>query len=959
MKLLRYLAGLLVFLLATTVTPAQHYEAGQAVADIITSPSDDRDYLAHRLKNGLRVLLISDPHTDKAAAALDVRVGSGSDPEERPGLAHLLEHMLFLGTERYPEAGEYQAFIQLHGGSDNAYTMPDHTNYYFDIESQYLRGALERFSQFFVAALFNPRFIERERGIVHAEFSAKLQSDGRRYLAARRQAFDPRHPESGFAVGNENTLADREGDLVREDLIGFYEAHYRAESMTLVVLGRESTVLLRDWVEELFEGVPAGKAIAPQTEVPIYPLGTLPLLQKIIPVKEIRQAVFSFAIPSALDDYAAKPLSYIASLLGDEGPGSLFALLKEQGWAEGLSAGGGLSYEHYGTFEVTISLTESGLENYQRIGAWLFALIRQISEEGVTSWVFDEQRKLAEIDFRFREDVEAYTLVRAFAARMHDYPVQDLYYAPYRYDKFNRELILSYLDRLQPRNLHLLLVGPELETDQVETHYGVHYSLETLPSDVLEDWSGLSTNPDLYLPKPNPFLAVDLELRQEQLEVSKPTRIDIQDGFTLWFDHDTSYGSPRGNFYVSIRSPHARTTPREAVLTNLYAAVVADQLNAFSYPAQLAGLGFELYDHQRGFTLKISGYTDKQAVLLETILAALRVPEVTSERFDRLQDNLVQQLRNLALEQPYEQAIADLRRLLLDTIWWPNVKIEAAEAATREALEAFVPQLLESVESVALAHGNYTREEALSLAALVAGELLGTNRAAVVPHGQVVRLAASEARVRTLPIDHPDAVLALYLQGGSHKLSDRARYYLAGQVMNAPFYQSLRTEQQMGYFVFCGAMDVMQLPGLVFIVQSPNQAPDAIEAAMIEFLHDYGASIDSMTSAEFEQHRSSLVGDVMRQEEKLWDRSSRYWLEIDRKDYGFDSRERLSAAINEVSLDDFRKFFQTSVLDLARPHLVVRSFGAVKGAEAALPRNEIVDPLAFRSSLGRFLPVDE
>ena len=93
--------------------------------------------------------------------------------------------------------------------------------------------------------------------------------------------------------------------------------------------------------------------------------------------------------------------------------------------------------------------------------------------------------------------------------------------------------------------------------------------------------------------------------------------------------------------------------------------------------------------------------------------------------------------------------------------------------------------------------------------------------------------------------------------------------------------------------------------------------------------------------------------------EKLRDRSGRYWLEIDRKDYEFDSRERLAAAINEVSLDDFRQFFQTSVLDPGHPRLVVRSFGAVKGAETALPRNEIVDPLAFRSSHGRFLPADE
>ena len=155
--MLRYLAGLLVFLLATSVTFAQNYEAGQAVADIITSPSDDRGYLAHRLKNGLRVLLISDPHTDKAAAALDVRVGSGSDPEERPGLAHFLEHMLFLGTEQYPEAGEYQAFIQQHGGSDNAYTIPYHTNYYFDIQSQYLRGCAGEVLAIFCRPAFQPQ----------------------------------------------------------------------------------------------------------------------------------------------------------------------------------------------------------------------------------------------------------------------------------------------------------------------------------------------------------------------------------------------------------------------------------------------------------------------------------------------------------------------------------------------------------------------------------------------------------------------------------------------------------------------------------------------------------------------------------------------------------------------------------------------------------------------------------
>ena len=158
--------------------------------------------------------------------------------------------------------------------------------------------------------------------------------------------------------------------------------------MALVVLGRESTDDLQAWVDELFEHVPAASAITKDPETPIYLPDSLPLMQMIQPVKEIRQAVFSFAIPSALDDYHKKPLSYIANILGDEGPGSLLHLLKRRGWAEGLSAGSGLSYAEHATFEVTVSLTKTGLENYQAIGHLLFSLINLIRDEGVLYRLF-------------------------------------------------------------------------------------------------------------------------------------------------------------------------------------------------------------------------------------------------------------------------------------------------------------------------------------------------------------------------------------------------------------------------------------------------------------------------------------------------------------------------------------------------------------------------------------------
>ena len=59
-------------------------------------------------------------------------------PQDRAGLVHFLEHMLFLGTEKYPEPGEYQSFISEHGGSHNAGTGLENTNYFFDIDAPIL-----------------------------------------------------------------------------------------------------------------------------------------------------------------------------------------------------------------------------------------------------------------------------------------------------------------------------------------------------------------------------------------------------------------------------------------------------------------------------------------------------------------------------------------------------------------------------------------------------------------------------------------------------------------------------------------------------------------------------------------------------------------------------------------------------------------------------------------------------
>jgi len=83
----------------------------ERVADSMECPAlDDRSYRVVKLPNELEALLIHDPETDKASGALDVNVGAFSDSTDMPGLAHAVEHMLFMGTEKVEKIRKHQQF---------------------------------------------------------------------------------------------------------------------------------------------------------------------------------------------------------------------------------------------------------------------------------------------------------------------------------------------------------------------------------------------------------------------------------------------------------------------------------------------------------------------------------------------------------------------------------------------------------------------------------------------------------------------------------------------------------------------------------------------------------------------------------------------------------------------------------------------------------------------------------
>ncbi|MCR6554993.1 insulinase family protein, partial [Aeromonas sp. CPF2-S1] len=252
------------------------------------SPNDHRRYHYLELANRLRVLLICDPETDKSAASLAVNTGHFDDPADRQGMAHFLEHMLFLGTRTYPKPGEYQQFMSRHGGSNNAWTGTEFTNFFFDIDNGFFEAGLDRFSQFFICPTFAPEWVDKERNAVDSEYRLKLQDDVRRSYQVHKETVNPDHPFSKFSVGNLDTLADLPGRDLRSDLIAFYETHYSADRMALVMLSPAPIETQLAWCDRFFGAIPDRRLGPPVLSHPLYRLDDLGIRIQLAPVKETR-----------------------------------------------------------------------------------------------------------------------------------------------------------------------------------------------------------------------------------------------------------------------------------------------------------------------------------------------------------------------------------------------------------------------------------------------------------------------------------------------------------------------------------------------------------------------------------------------------------------------------------------------------------------------------------------------
>ncbi|OAD72736.1 ubiquinol-cytochrome c reductase core subunit 1 [Phycomyces blakesleeanus NRRL 1555(-)] len=898
--------------------------------------NDKRLYRVIELLNGLQVTIISDPETDRSSAALSVQVGSMNSPFNLQGLAHFCEHLLFMGTKKYPKENEYSSYISDYSGYINAYTRTDATVYYFEVGDKGLKGALDRFSRFFVDPLFTESCTERELKAVDSEHKKNLQSDCWRICQVERSLCSPEHPWNTFSIGNLETLKEspeRLGLNVREELLKFHNKFYSANIMKLCVIGKESLDDLTKWVVEMF-------SIIPNKKIDLPTFGDNPLTSKELTtqvyIKSIRNdhyIILKFPFPDQSQYYDSRPSEYIISLLNHEGSGSCIFYLKKKGWVTSLNSS--LCNEARGIvfFQIYIELTKKGLDYHEEVVLTLFQYIEMIKSAGVQKWIFEEAQKMGSIGFRFSKKLWPSDDTKKIVETMEDNIPPQLYISSsatlIRYDP---ELIKKHLYFLAPDNFRYIIVSQvfpaDIKCSQTERWYKTPYDVQNFSPEFKEVSIKLTlsqqklknpgTNAAFKLPTKNDLIPTKFETGSISKERQKqPLLIKEEPGLRLWYKRDDTFSIPKTYLWANLKNPLGYCTPRHTVLLMIYTSMINKAMTEYTYNAELAGLTYQLYCSFDSLTIHLAGYSDKLPLLFDKLLYTMTHLVIDNDQFEIRKDELKRSYENIFVGSPFNYIDIYVSVLIRDFIWeykelWP----ELTELKPDDVLN-FYPTFLKTLNVEGLVHGAMGQSDAVSLFDAIKTTI---NSKPLVPsqliNSRSIYLPEGQHFVHQIPASDPEDVNSAILYYIQVCKPTNIRLYilliLVQHIAQEPIFDHLRTKEQLGYAVYSEVYIEYGITGLTITVQSERD-PIYLENRVEVFLDKLREIIVDMTYEEYKTQVDSIVNAKKQKFRSIYQEASEYWSHIDSGSHEFDRNLKEITEIEKIEKADLLDFFDVYI----------------------------------------------
>ncbi len=878
------------------------------------------DILALKLDNNLEALIVHDSRFKKSAAAMAVMVGSLEDPQNALGMAHYLEHMLFLGTKDFPKPEEYSTYMETHGGWDNAYTSDEVTNYMFEVDHGAVEGALQRFSRFFVDPLFTAEFIDREKNAVNNEFEKNIKQDNWRADRFINILTTPQHPYSKFSTGNTATLKS----VSRDDVVAFYKKYYSANNMKLVVMSARPLEETKAWVEKYFKDIPNLKVKRPTYEDMYLDQTTDKRLHFVKSINDIEELSVIFNVPDDRDYWASKPMAIITRLVGDEGKGSLLSYLKEKGWVLNLSASG-----MWRGLAINAELTTKGRQEYQQVIAAIFTYLDVMKSKGYPEYLFKDEKNLRQIDLDNLEPSSTGGRAAWFARAITEYPVDEFLERNFLMSKYSTDDFNMFLGYLTPERAHILVSSQKEKTNLKEDIYGIEYSSQVLPKEILAS----KIDPSIFsYPEQNKYIPNDFSMVRSSRKIFDPEvkQLEAERG-KISVQTDTE-GIAKSTVRIHVISAIEHNV-RNKVMMDLYSQSKREEQREWLYPISEARADFGI-SPRRGdeMDIDIAGYSQRLMAIFSDGLknpingSTISNLNISEKTFNDIKDRYKRDLLNIEELVAYSRlsleagSVADSKGL----DWHEYAKV--VDSIRLTDVKKFIAEFFASIYVKGYAYGNVEQKSLLECVDKLYSVTGAKPLASAIASGK-------ESKFRVVPYKKNISVIVTgrnnnHAHQAYYRLSDwtvenHALGLILDQMLSQPYFAELRTKQQLGYIARAGISNQSGYIGLTSMIQSSTTQSADLQKKSDAFLNVFlKEKSEKLSDAEIEPFKESVINELLMVPNTLNERAGQFFAAASKFDGRFDIRKEVAAAVKGIKADDLKKFIAATFFSQNRGQIV-------------------------------------
>ena len=413
------------------------------------------------LPNGFKVILVEQPGSPVVSMRIMVRTGSADEMNRSEyGLAHLMEHMAFKGSARYPDPGTISSLVERNGGDMNAYTSSDSTVYYLNMPADQLSLGLDILSELVFHPIYDPKEYELEKEVVIEEIKRGRDNPDRQLMEIFFDAAYPDHPYGRPVIGYEETVRN----VSVEEAWNFHQRHYRPDNAALVVTGGFDRAEALEIIGEFFSGLEKPAAPLPKTPEPALAPPAGPEIRVNISEKVALAKIFiGFRGPAGRDP-EAPTMDLLSSVLSGGKSSRLIEVVKDQKQLVTDISTGSYTPRYKGSF--MISMETEPAKVLPAIEA-VWKELERLASEPPAEDELGRARALAEKSFLVGQEsaLGLASQITEFENMFGDWRLRDAYLPLWnRTGRF--ELAQDAADSFLPKNMTLVVMLPENSQDQ-------------------------------------------------------------------------------------------------------------------------------------------------------------------------------------------------------------------------------------------------------------------------------------------------------------------------------------------------------------------------------------------------------------------------------------------------------------------------------------------------------------